>query len=350
MYGYTREELLSMTNADLSAEPDETTRVTVQTPIVADQVVTIPLRFHRRKDGSVIPVEITGRFFIREKRPVHIAAIRDITERRRAEEALRESERKYRFLTERMNDIIWTMDTSLKTTYVSPSITTALGFTPEERMAQKVEEQVTPESFHRIIDLLTVELEAERQGTADPNRTFSIEVEYYRKDGSTVWMENLVGALRDESGAFAGLHGVSRDITERRRAEESIRESEARFRAIFNNASIGIDLVDKNGRFLQANDALVNMLGYTKEEFMKFTNVDITHPEDIELSRINLERLAGERSTPTGWRSGLCIKTVRWSGRILPLLPSPIRGEAWTVLSGSYRTSPSASAPKRRCG
>lgn len=86
LYGYSREELLTKRNTDLSAEPEETQRVTRSTPIVVENVVTIPLRLHRKKNGTVFPVEITGRFFTWRGRPVHIAAIRDITERRQAEE------------------------------------------------------------------------------------------------------------------------------------------------------------------------------------------------------------------------------------------------------------------------
>jgi len=86
MYGYSRQELLAMRNVDLSAEPEDTRRVTRTSPVVPDQVVNIPLRFHRKRDGTVFPVEITGRFFMWQGRSVHLAAIRDITERRQAEQ------------------------------------------------------------------------------------------------------------------------------------------------------------------------------------------------------------------------------------------------------------------------
>ena len=88
LYGYSHSELLSMRNTEVSAEPEQTSRASTRTPAVPDQVVRIPLRYHRKKDGTVFPVEITARFFIHHDRHVHIVAVRDITERRKSEEAI----------------------------------------------------------------------------------------------------------------------------------------------------------------------------------------------------------------------------------------------------------------------
>ena len=149
------------------------------------------------------------------------------------EKALTESEEKFRFLTEAMVDIMWTMDLNLRTTYVSPSIERLLGLSQEERKRQTIEEQVTPESLLKIQEILSIEFQCEQEGTADPNRDITIETEDYRKDGSTAWLENKVRAIRDSKGTLIGLHGLSRDITERKRMEEKLRTSEDKFSKAF---------------------------------------------------------------------------------------------------------------------
>ena len=147
---------------------------------------------------------------------------RDITERKQTEYMLRRSEEKFRFLTEHMNDNIFTMDMNLQTTYVSKSVEKILGFTPEERMKQDVSEQVTPNSLAVIGEILSAELEREQKGLADPDRSIKFEVEFYHKDGSTRWVENVISGIRDNEGALIGIHGVSRDISERKESEEKL--------------------------------------------------------------------------------------------------------------------------------
>jgi len=138
---------------------------------------------------------------------------------------LKDSEERYRFLTEKMNDLIWTMDLKLRTTFVSPSIEKMLGFTPEERMTQEAKQQLTPASYKLAKKALAEELKNELSGKADPNRTRVVELEYFHKDGSIRVLENLICGLRNEKGKLIGLHGVSRDITERKNAERKLRKS-----------------------------------------------------------------------------------------------------------------------------
>jgi len=99
----------------------------------------------------------------------------------------------------------------------------------------------------------------------------------------------------DRSGHVTGTRAMFVDITERRRAEEELRASEVRYRAVFDNAGIGIDLLDRDGRILQVNQTLLDMLGYSEEELHQLTFLDVTHPEEREISKRNLEALmAGE--------------------------------------------------------
>jgi len=150
----------------------------------------------------------------------------------RLQTALKESEKKYRFLVEQMADTVWTVDMDMKPTYVGQSSIVNLGFTPEERLGQDLSEMVKPETYSRLMDLLAWELEEEKKGNADPDRTRTIEMEYYHKDGHTLWLENRVHAIRDNDGTIVGLHGVSRNITKRKRMEDELRDSEKRYREL----------------------------------------------------------------------------------------------------------------------
>ncbi len=161
-----------------------------------------------------------------EGRPATINFLIDITERTQAEEALQKSEEKFRFITERMSDVVWTLDANMRVQYVSPSISKALGFTPEERIKQALVERITPESLKKVQEVLELEMRHERESSVDSDRSITLELEYYHKDCSTVWHETVVSGIRDAEGNIIGFHGASRDITERKRLEERLRRSE----------------------------------------------------------------------------------------------------------------------------
>lgn len=129
------------------------------------------------------------------------------------QQRLKESEEKYRFLTEHMQDIVWTMDLNLKLTYINPSVENLLGFTPEEAMQSIKEKMWTPRTRSKVQNILEQELLLE-DGQVDPERILSIDLEYKHKDGSIKCLENIISGIRDENGQLIGIHGVSRDITE----------------------------------------------------------------------------------------------------------------------------------------
>ena len=157
-----------------------------------------------------------------------VASLLDITEHKRAQEALQESEKHYRLLAENLTDVIWTMDMNLRYTYVSPSVESLRGYSVEEVIAQSIEEVLTPASYEVAKKVFAEERVIEQKEERRPFSSRTLELELRCKDGSTVWTEVKVNFLRAPDGRPVEILGVTRDITERKRAEETLRESEER--------------------------------------------------------------------------------------------------------------------------
>ena len=156
------------------------------------------------------------------------------------------------------------LDLKLNTIYVSPSIEKKLGFTPEERMCQEPREQMTLDSFKRVMDGLKEEFKREQENGVDPERIIKIEVEYYHKNGFTIWFENLVSGIRDENGTLCGIHGVSRDITERKKAEDKLREGQQFLKNVFDAIQDGISVLERDLNITLVNQWIEKMYASEK--------------------------------------------------------------------------------------
>jgi PAS domain S-box-containing protein len=180
----------------------------------------------RRKDGSWHWILARGKLveWDAEGQPVRLIGTHtDIHGRKVAEEQLRQSEERYRMLAENMRDVVWTLDTNEQFTYVSPSVYQLRGYTPEEVIQQSLDRALTPAS-----------LEIVRKSMQQPQSASlgRVELEQPCKDGSTVWTESIIVALRDTDSHITGWLGVSRDISDRRRAEIRMRQHAARAEAL----------------------------------------------------------------------------------------------------------------------
>lgn len=205
----------------------------------------------------------------------------ELTSSRSNIEALRESETKYRHLVEKLDDIIWTADLELRTTYVSQSIEKNLGFTPAERVSQTLEHQLTPESYGYIVSLLSGEMERDNEPGVNPNRRLRVETEFVHKNGSALWFENIVTGIRDDSGQLTGVHGVSRNITERKQAAAALRESEERYRSLVENTMDGYFICAiPSGRLLFLNQRACSFLERPLTEALELTLWDVIAPEE----------------------------------------------------------------------
>lgn len=150
---------------------------------------------------------------------------------------------RYQYLIDKLEDIMWILDLKINTIYVSPSIEKNLGFTPEERIQQHPRDQITRDSYKRAIAFLFGELKREQENGVDPNRIAKIELEYIHKNGSKIWFENLISGIRDENGTLMAILGVSRNISERKKGEIELRNSEARYRDAYSQAEFYKDLL-----------------------------------------------------------------------------------------------------------
>jgi PAS domain S-box-containing protein len=217
-----------------------------------------------------------------------VYTLRDTTEQRRAESALRESEEKYRLLAENSTDMISRHDAAGVYLYASPASKRLLGYEPEELIGRSAYELIYRDDFDEVTRVHSAVL-----GTSE---TYTVTLRLHHKDGSVVWFETTTRTVRDPwTGEVREIHCSSRDIGARKRAEEALRESEERFRSAFDAAAVGMGMATLDGRWLRVNPALCDILGYTENELLEKTSQEITDPGDLASDRRQLERLlAGE--------------------------------------------------------
>jgi PAS domain S-box-containing protein len=187
---------------------------------------------------------------------------RDITAWKRAELSLRQSEAKYRILAEKMHDVVWIINLDMKLIYVSPSTETTLGYTPEERMSMGIDECMLPESLDYAMQMLINEAVISQDARSDKDRGVLLELEYYHKDGTTRWLEQSINGIYDENGELTEIMGVAREITERKKTKDALQQSAESYRALFNNVTDAIYVLDADGKFIDVNDGAVRMYGY----------------------------------------------------------------------------------------
>ncbi|CAD7849589.1 MAG: hypothetical protein [Olavius algarvensis Delta 4 endosymbiont] len=222
---------------------------------------------------------------------------KDILKREIAEKALKEKELKYRLITENATDIIWVLNlNTLKFEYVSPSIERIRGFTIDEAMEMSLEQQLSPESYQAVIGIIEEELLQDNEEGIDKNRSQIIELEQSLKNGGYIWMETIASFIRDPHDNPISIMGVTRDIEARKKAESAMRESEKRYRSVFEKSTDAIFIVDKKtGKYLDVNESGVQLTGRSRSELRQLTTQVVVpdgafeHLNLIDESNVNLD-------------------------------------------------------------
>jgi PAS domain S-box-containing protein len=266
LYGCPREQLLHRSIRDFRA-PEALPQLDQDLAKMRRPGGAVFETLHRGKGGRPIPVEISERMVEIDGRPHLLAVIRDITERRLAERALRESEERHRLIAENTFDMIWLGDLATgKFTYVSPASRRVHGLAPEQLVGRPMMDFLTPAAQRRAAALLPGRVEAFNAGDAQARHHID-ELEVVRPDGAVLQIEVVTTFMPDAAGRAATLLGITRDITERKQTERALRESEERYRLITENTSDAIWLYELGPqRFSYLSPAAERMFGYSRED------------------------------------------------------------------------------------
>ncbi|HPO14475.1 MAG TPA: PAS domain S-box protein [Candidatus Hydrogenedentes bacterium] len=277
MLGYTPEEFLALDISDLTHPEDlprlqERVQEMRSTPGAA---VSTVFRF-QHKNGSWRVLDCTIRNLLNEPNvEVIVANFRDITERKRAEEALRESEEKYRRIVETATEGLVVTDASFLINFINAQAAQAIGYTVEEMLGKPINSFIFPED---------IALLAGRMQLREQRGNERYELKLRAKDGSCVWALVSASPLTDDKGRFKGSFALFTNITDRKQTEEALRESEERLKLTLAAVKEGVwdwNLVTRELKFVSD---YFTVLGYTADEFAQGYDFQrsLIHPEDVE--------------------------------------------------------------------
>ena len=262
LYGYTREELLTIKATDLSAEPEKSRQA------MNDKCGRISVRKHRKKDGTVFPVEISASYFERQGRSVHIAAIRDVTLRTRAEEAMRESERRLAQIIEFLPDATFVIDTQGKVTAWNRAMESLTGVSAQDMLGRSRYAYAMPFYGRERPVLIDCALKKDEEiartyssfyeeGTRLVSETYLSDF----KGAGPAWLWNTATPLYDPEGKVIGAIESIRDITVHKKAETALRTLSAKQQALLSAIPDIIMEVDTNKVYTWANQPGIDFFG-----------------------------------------------------------------------------------------
>jgi two-component system, cell cycle sensor histidine kinase and response regulator CckA len=289
--GYTRDELIGM---PLGFVVPDDWHVRLADALDAKVSQDVPETTYEHellaKDGHRIAVEVSSSLIFANGVAVGTQAVcRDVSERKAAERMLRASEALFRTAFEDAASGMLLVTPAGAIQRANARAVELFGYSTDELCDLHILALTHPDDMEISQDVLS-------RIRAGELESFNIEKRYVRKDGSAVWMDVAAAPVRDATGSVVNFVIQLQDITTRRKVEAALRESETRFRTLFETSPNGMDIVDRDGRIVLTNAALEELIGYGKEELASLQFADLTHPDDRhDDDRLNAEMLDGRR-------------------------------------------------------
>ena len=274
LIGYSRDELVSGRVPWPSLTAPEWSEVDARAieQLTTTGVAGLREKEFTRKDGTRVPV-LAGSAMLGGTTNECISFVLDLTERKEAERGRREAERRSQRMVESATVGMWTVGADGRTTFMNARMADILGRDIDEAVSMPTTEFFFAEDRTGMAERLA----KRRDGLAS-----AFEQRFRRPDGAAGVLSIESSPLYDAQGRYEGVLGIATDITERHRAEEAVRASEARYRLMFDNSPLPKWMYDAETlRFLDVNETAVHDYGYSREDFLAMTIKDIRPPEDV---------------------------------------------------------------------
>jgi PAS domain S-box-containing protein len=260
--GYTVAELLRTTINEL-VHPDESEKMLeryrrrIEGRAVPNPCETVIIA----KDGRSVPIELTGTRTIWQGNSADLVFFRDITERKKAEEALLKAEEKYRLFVRNLQGIAYRGDTGFNADFFNGPIKEITGYSEEELLKGKIrwDKLIHEEDSARILNCV-------KESISNKQRSGRLEYRIVRKDGTVKWIRQMFKHLFDDSGEVTGSQGILYDITEEKKTEEALRQSEERYRELAESISDVFFAMDKDFRYTYWNEASEKLTGISAKD------------------------------------------------------------------------------------
>ncbi|MFX1409201.1 MAG: PAS domain S-box protein, partial [Promethearchaeota archaeon] len=246
--------------------------------------ISDPIEFKLyRTIGGVLWLNLRGSLINIEGKKLIQFIIQDITEKKEAEQKSKESEEKYKNLVENAQEGVWAVDENNKTIFVNQKICEMLGYTKDEMMGTNLDVFLEDS----MMELTNSYRKRREKGLKD-----TYELEFLKKDGTIIQTSINAAPILNENGEFKGSFAYIKDITNRKIAEQKLKESEKRYRNLFESMPYVIVLINQKGIITDCNLAIEKVLGYDKKEVIgkEFRNLQIIHPKYLP---ITLKRFKG---------------------------------------------------------